>query len=57
MIDGTGEIWELEDWSVNGFRGRWQENHGIEVVVELKGHEVVPYPGGYYCAVRLDRGA
>jgi hypothetical protein len=52
ILDGTGEILTITHISPTGFRGHWQQDNGIAMMIDTVTHTRVPDPGGYFCARR-----
>lgn len=51
-LDGSGEDLRVTHTGPSGFRGQWHSDLGIAVVIDTVTHELVPNPGGYFCAYR-----
>ena len=53
ITDGTGEDLTVNWVAPGSFGGHWHREMGIAVVVNVKTHQIVPNPGGYFCARRV----
>ena len=56
VLDGTGEVLTITHIAPGGFRGRWQQDNGIAMMIDSVTHQRVPDPAGYFCARRLALG-
>jgi hypothetical protein len=52
-FDGTGENLTITHVAPAGFRGRWQQDNGIAMMIDTVTHQRVPDPAGYFCARRV----
>ncbi len=52
-LDGTGEVLTITHIAPGGFRGRWQQDNGIAMMIDSVTHQRVPDPAGYFCARRV----
>jgi hypothetical protein len=52
-FDGTGEVLTITHIAPGGFRGRWQQDNGIAMMIDSVSHQRVPDPAGYFCARRV----
>jgi hypothetical protein len=52
MMDGAGEDLRVTHTGPSGFRGRWSSDFGIAVIIDSVTHQVLPNPGGHFCAYR-----
>jgi hypothetical protein len=52
VLDGTGEVLTVTHIGPSGFRGEWQSDLGIAVIVDSATNRALPNPGGYFCAIR-----
>jgi hypothetical protein len=59
VLDGTGDLLLIEQWSPDGFWGTWRLSTGFEIMIDTGSGQIIPNPGGYFCAHRdpLARGA
>jgi len=56
VFDGTGENLTVTHYGPTGFRGRWEQDNGIAMMIDSATHQRVPDPAGYFCAHRLAPG-
>ena len=53
VFDGVGENLTITHVAPAGFRGSWQQDNGIAMMIDTLTHQRVPDPAGYFCALRV----